>query len=385
LGSASFYDDENKDALVNTIPSYLREDSNNDQYILFTQMIGQHFDNIWIYLKDITNKFDADNRLEYGISKDIVAQAIRDLGVNIYQNNFSTDDLYSSLIGLTTSGSNFNVSTVTSNLPAPTGLEYINTFITASDPNVLEPLDDINKEIYKRLYHNLPYLLKKKGTIEGLRSLITTYGIPDTILRITEYGGKDKTNINDWDYWYNYFSYAFETKQQAQPLIPWLPLLRNFYNSNQVILPDTIALRFKTEGIPNSSEYSQSVFVKKSNDANTEFDFGVFLYYTGSGYASGSYSGSIPDPYNQYGNLRFTLKRDGVSQYTSSVDISLPFFDGGWWSVMLKRDKHLAVGDDSQTVTYSLYSKNKIYDGVDGYEIGFQGSSSITIDGGKEP
>jgi hypothetical protein len=385
LESASFYDDENKDALVNTIPSYLREDSNNDQYMLFTQMIGQHFDNIWVYLKDITNKFNADNRLEYGISKDIVAQAIRDLGINIYQNNFSTDDLYSSLIGLTTSGSNFNNSSVTNILPTPTGLEYINTFITASDPNALEPLDDINKEIYKRLYHNLPYLLKKKGTIDGLRSLITTYGIPDTILRITEYGGKDKTNINDWDYWYNYFSYAFETKQQAQPLIPWLPLLRNFYDSNQVILPDTITLRFKTEGIPNSSEYSQSIFVKKSNSSDTEFDFGVFLYYTGSGYTSGSYSGSIPDPYNQYGNLRFTLKRDGLPQYTSSADIYLPFFDGEWWSIMLKRDKHLAEGDDLQTVTYSLYAKNKIYDGVDGYELGFQGSSSITIDGGNEP
>ena len=97
LASASFYDDENKDALVNTIPTYLREDSNNDQYMLFTQMIGQHFDNVWVYLKDITNKFDADNRLEFGISKDIVAQAIRDLGVNIFQNNFSTDDVYSSV------------------------------------------------------------------------------------------------------------------------------------------------------------------------------------------------------------------------------------------------------------------------------------------------
>jgi hypothetical protein len=385
LTSASLFDSQNDNALVNAIPTYLREDSNNDQYMLFIQMMGQHFDNIWIYLKDITNKFDADNRLEYGISKDIVAQAIRDLGVNIYQNNFSTDDLYSSLLGLTTSGSNFNNSSVTSVLPTPTGLEYINTFITASDPNILEPLDDINKEIYKRLYHNLPYLLKKKGTVEGLRSLITTYGIPDTILRITEYGGKDKINVNDWDYWYNYFSYAFDTKQQAQPLIPWLPLLRNYYDTEQIILPDTITLRFKTEGIPNSSEYSQSIFVKKSTTANNEFDFGVFLFYTGSGFTSGSYSGSIPDPYNQYGNLRFTLKRDGLPEYTSSADIYLPFFDNGWWSVMLKRDKHLAASDDLQTVTYSLYAKNKIYDGVDGYEIGFQGSSSITIDGANFP
>jgi hypothetical protein len=64
-------------------------------------MIGQHFDNIWIYLKDVTNKFDADNRLNYGISKDLVAQAIRDFGLKIYQNQFGSDDLYSSFLGIT--------------------------------------------------------------------------------------------------------------------------------------------------------------------------------------------------------------------------------------------------------------------------------------------
>jgi hypothetical protein len=46
------------------------------------------------------------------------------------------------------------------------------------------PLDDVNKSLYKRIYHNLPYLLKSKGTLPGLRALITSYGIPDTVLRI---------------------------------------------------------------------------------------------------------------------------------------------------------------------------------------------------------
>ena len=44
--------------------------------------------------------------------------------------------------------------------------------------------------LYKRIYHNIPLLLKKKGTISGLRALITAYGIPSTILRINEFGGK---------------------------------------------------------------------------------------------------------------------------------------------------------------------------------------------------
>jgi hypothetical protein len=47
--------------------------------------------------------------------------------------------------------------------------------------------------------------------LPGLRTLITSYGIPDTVLRIKEYGGKDKVNVNDWDYWQDVFNYAFTT------------------------------------------------------------------------------------------------------------------------------------------------------------------------------
>ncbi len=46
LETASLFDSENKDALVNAIPSYLIEDPNNNQYTLFIQMLGQHFDSI---------------------------------------------------------------------------------------------------------------------------------------------------------------------------------------------------------------------------------------------------------------------------------------------------------------------------------------------------
>ena len=36
-------------------------------------MVGQLFDNIFVYLQNVTTKFDADNRLTYGVSKDLVA------------------------------------------------------------------------------------------------------------------------------------------------------------------------------------------------------------------------------------------------------------------------------------------------------------------------
>ena len=43
--------------------NYITEDSNNDQFIIFVEMFGQFFDNIFVYLQNVTTKFDADNRL----------------------------------------------------------------------------------------------------------------------------------------------------------------------------------------------------------------------------------------------------------------------------------------------------------------------------------
>ena len=51
-------------------------------------MVSQYYDNIWVYTKDVTRKFDSDNRLEYGISKDLIDIAIKDFGVKLYSNNF---------------------------------------------------------------------------------------------------------------------------------------------------------------------------------------------------------------------------------------------------------------------------------------------------------
>jgi hypothetical protein len=90
-----------------SIPEYLRDDPENQNYELFVDMVGQYYDNVWVYTKDITNKFDADNRLDYGISKDLVADAIKDFAVKLYSNNFNTDDLFTAFLGLTPSGSAF--------------------------------------------------------------------------------------------------------------------------------------------------------------------------------------------------------------------------------------------------------------------------------------
>lgn len=364
---AEDYDNENNNRLLNAIPSYLTDDPTNSQYFLFVDMVGQNFDSVWVYIKDVTNKFDADNRLDYGVSKDLVADILRDLGVKIYQNNFSTNDLYSALLGITPSGSLYNLPYTTTSLPVQSGtfLDYINTYVTASTTGSSMPTYDINAETYKRIYNNLPYLLKKKGTPEGLRALITLYGIPDTVLRINEYGGKDK-NTNTYDYWEDVFNYALTKTVGISPSITtnWdLNTRWNSYNDR----PQTLEFRFKSAGL----EYGignphQSLWV--TTDTTGQDKPCLVLDYTGSGYTSGSYNGSIPDPYNEWATL--TLYPES-NNFTDTASIYLPFFDGGWWS--------LAVTLDSNTNKFTLYAGNSLYNGADGNIIGFFASSSVTI------
>ena len=169
--SASDYDSRNKDRLINTIPTLIREDSNNSSYLLFVDMIGQHFDNLWIYTKAVTDKYDTDNRLDYGISKDLVAEALTNFGIKLYGSDYSIDNLFS-----TYTGELYN-----------TGSETINNFISASN----QPISRQNyfEEVYKRIYHNISLLVKSKGTDRGLRTLINTFGIPNDFLDINYFGG----------------------------------------------------------------------------------------------------------------------------------------------------------------------------------------------------
>ncbi len=176
---ASTYDDSNKDLLEYTTPAYITDDSSNEPYLIFLNMIGQHFDNIWIYLKDVSNRFSAENNPFVGISMDQVADALRGLGVKLYTNTSISNNIYYSMLGINPNGS----------LLPPTGSEVITNYITSSIATL--PNTQITNEIYKRLYHNIAYLLKTRGTERGIRALVTTYGIPNDVLQVHEYGGYD--------------------------------------------------------------------------------------------------------------------------------------------------------------------------------------------------
>lgn len=194
LATANGYDLSNGSILINSIPTFLRDDPNNENYLTFIYMIGQHFDNLWIYGKAVTDKYDADNRLDFGISKDLVGEALKNFGVKLYTSNNSIEDLFGSFIGQA----------------YQSGSEVINYYITGSLTGSNTPIqpssyDNYNKEVQKRIYHNLSHLLKTKGTERGLRALINCYGIPSDILQIKTYGGR---NVNERPFFGDYEYYT---------------------------------------------------------------------------------------------------------------------------------------------------------------------------------
>jgi len=174
--SAANYDEENLDHLYNIIPNYIKNDPTDyQQYYDFVDMIGHYFDNIWIYIDSINELYNADNNLEKGVSKDIVYDALRSLGVKLY--NSKGDNEFDNYIGGLNSGSTL----------------FVNDFSVTSSYLNNVPKKDQLAELYKRIYHNIPLLSKTKGTAAGLQNLITTFGVTSSIFAPKELGGSTRT------------------------------------------------------------------------------------------------------------------------------------------------------------------------------------------------
>jgi len=204
--SAYSYDANNVNYFKYSVPSYVIDDTDNANYLTFLNMMGQYFDNIWIYVKSITDINQANNNLNIGISKDVVYNLLQSLGIGIF-NSFGDQSVAQYLLGANTGSAYYSGSLVDFSATS----SYLNNI----------PKKDILAESYKRIYHNLPLLLQRKGTVAGLRTLLSTFGISNqdyyniysgsvtssyytptgsnlitaSVLTVNEYGGATKTQL----------------------------------------------------------------------------------------------------------------------------------------------------------------------------------------------
>ncbi len=286
LLSASVFDSQNPNKLSKLIPTFIGDKEENQPYMLFCDMIGQHFDPIWTHIREITQLRDNSHTL--GVSKDLVYYTLKTLGIEGYD-QFENDDLIEYVFG-----SNLN--------PQDTS-----TVITAS--NAIVSKQDISKEVWKRLYHNAPYLLKTKGTERGLRALINCYGIPETVLDIKEFGSSDPNRDEFKLYSYPKFTQVLSgnsiTNGDVKGMFietEWSSSLTNALSSSA----KTIEFRIK----PNRTDDNYHLFSLTNHSSHTDIS-GSDLHLTLHPY-TGDTDFFIEGDKNQYGKLILT-------QFTSSI------------------------------------------------------------------
>ena len=157
---AANYDKNNVNYLVNNLPEYLKEDYDNAEYMLFLDMIGQHFDVIWAYINGISNSKKLEHKISNGIPDTLVSHMLESFGWDD-RRAYDSQFLWEYALGLNKDGTQ----------------KYDRS------------LKDANEEIWRRILNNLPYLLKHKGTSRSLKAILATYGIPQSLLTIMEFGG----------------------------------------------------------------------------------------------------------------------------------------------------------------------------------------------------
>jgi hypothetical protein len=166
--TASLYDSLNSNALIYAIPEYIRFDDNNEQLSTFVNMLGHHYDILYMYINHMSliNKRVENPKL--GMPNELLYSVAKQFGWNLTDGNQS-QDLWKYVLGTSEAG-----------IPL-TGSN------TVGDPSV--PGRDMTYTIWRRIVNNLPLLLKSKGTKRSVQALLSCYGIPQSFISINEYGG----------------------------------------------------------------------------------------------------------------------------------------------------------------------------------------------------
>ena len=78
--SASIYDYNNKSSFVNNLPQHIQDNDEGQDFILFFNMIGQHFDILWTHIKGFQESKKIENKYETGIKDDLIYHMLESLG-----------------------------------------------------------------------------------------------------------------------------------------------------------------------------------------------------------------------------------------------------------------------------------------------------------------
>jgi len=320
---AEDFDIENQNYVLNNIPEYIVNNENNDQFILFFTMIGQHFDNIYFHTKAIEKSRGLGYKSKDGISDKLLFDILK---------SFNWD---------------------AKNLAADSKLwEY--AFGIDVDGNVKNenPAKQRTYEVWRRIVNNLPYLLKHKGTRRGIYALLSCYGIPSSNLSILEFGGPEVGEVTKSKLVFDNLTYGLRMNNGSYISIDW-------WNTNQNRKPDTIEFFVKPSEAGEYNIVSGSGWgVHVSGSANQNYGR-VILNYSGSNAISSSL---LPIFNGRFFGVE--VSREVSSSY-HNFELNLR-----------QADKDRTIFEDSKTI--SVLATNSNWN--NGYELKFGNDFTGSVD-----
>jgi len=287
--SAQEYDKFNKSNLVNNLPSHIQDDDEGQDFVLFFNMIGQHFDILWTHINGLQNSKKLEQKYEVGIKDDLVYHMLESLGWDADM-GVQSQALWEYAFGKHSDGT------------------------TASSMSGR----DRQHEIWRRLLNNLPYLNKHKGTKRALHAAMACYGIPASLLTVMEFGGPQDPQLNGTT------KFTFEDRTAAL----------NFTNNGEKIsvdwkehegdYPNSVELRI------NTTEKQDQLLAEVPDAWRLEIESGsnylgrIKFTISGSSSETSSYTDYVPVFYDDYYHITLN-KTTNASDETFAVYIKEGF------------------------------------------------------------
>lgn len=323
IQTAKEYDLTNDAQLIRTIPEFIRDTEENSEYVLFVNMMAQYFDTIWMYMRHFSDKYAADEHPDFGISKDLLLHMANNHGWKLNESN-KVKDLWFYFFGL----------------------DDVNklTRTNVTDDSFALSSSDYTKAIWKRIFLNLPALLKSKGSSRSIQALLSAYGIPSSHFFVREFGGPGNQDLRP--------------KHKEEKLVRYLDLAKDEYfefpylqfadYSGSLSYPNTMYFRFITD----PATFTTASIFSKNNKIKIQFEKSGSTVYTG--------------------NIKLIVS-SSLGIISSSIQ-NIEYLDELPSTIFLQTNT--IVSHSAQSASLDLYFLQKKYDKVNIFE-----STSLNIHG----
>ena len=299
VSSASTYDRNNVNYLNNNLPEFIREDYQNEDFMLFMDMVGQHYDIIWAYINGLTKLKSPQHKADLGFSNDLMYGMLESLGWD-GKKAYDSQFLWEYAFGQYKDGTQ----------------------------KYSQSLKSANNEIWRRILNNLPYILKHKGTSRSLKAVMACYGIPNSLLTIMEFGGPTDPTTGGTQ------KFTFEDRTSAINFTNGGESINTQWKEIDGSYPNAVEMTVNLETPSNYNivKGANSVFstpLWKVSITNTTGSFGTIDLYVSES-STGNVHSSSTQPFNIFNEeyTQIVINRTKVGSDSQFQIIAKEGFDG---------------------------------------------------------